>query len=64
MKLFRFYEQPITSSRILAERICQLMDDDEVRTCAICGGTPCEWEELGEGIVVIAGPLKKKLQEQ
>jgi hypothetical protein len=26
------------------------MDDDGVATCVICGGTPCEWEEFGEGI--------------
>ena len=31
--------------------IFQSMDNEEVPTCAICGGTPCEWEELGERVV-------------
>jgi hypothetical protein len=27
------------------------MDNDKVHTCVICGGTPCEWEEFGGGVV-------------
>jgi hypothetical protein len=27
------------------------MDNDEVPTCVICGGTPCELEEFGGGVV-------------
>ena len=29
------------------EKTC---DDDEVTVCQICGGTPCEWIELGEEV--------------
>lgn len=26
-------------------------DPEEVSTCEVCGGTPCEWEECGEDVV-------------